>query len=111
MDYISPFGDNLGYTSLELLLISLASCYRSALALLLRKMGKTVTGLEIEARGTRKQEHPTGFKTITIRFVIETNAVDADIDKALRLAEDRFCPVYAMIKGNVEILTVYTIGH
>ncbi|MFH1121581.1 MAG: hypothetical protein V1775_17310 [Bacteroidota bacterium] len=43
IDYIPPYGDGLGYTSLELLLLSLSSCYGSALAMLLRMKGRRVT--------------------------------------------------------------------
>jgi putative redox protein len=109
IDYYPPYGDNLGYTSLELLLLSLASCYGSALVLLLRKMGKSVGLMGIRSRGIRKQEHPTGFSQITIDFNIETDANGDEIDKVLRLAEERYCPVYDMVKGNVEIVTGYTI--
>lgn len=109
IDYYPPYGDNLGYTSLELLLLSLASCYGSALALLLRKMGKSAGYMEIKSRGIRKQEHPTGFSKIMINFKIETDANGDEIDKVLRLAEDWYCPVYDMLKGNVSIVTGYTI--
>jgi putative redox protein len=40
IDYTIPLGDNLGYTSLELFLLSLSSCTGSAILVLLRKMKK-----------------------------------------------------------------------
>lgn len=40
IDYTPPFGDNLGYTSLELFLLSLSSCIGSAILVILRKMKK-----------------------------------------------------------------------
>ena len=58
IDYTPPLGDNLGYTSLELILLSLSSCVGSALLTFLRKMKKTITGCEIQARGIRRTEHP-----------------------------------------------------
>ena len=36
IDYTPPLGDNLGYTSLELLLLSLSSCMGSAILTFLR---------------------------------------------------------------------------
>ena len=66
IDYIPPLGDNLGYTSLELLLLSLSSCLGSSILPFLRRMKKTITGLEIKTKGIRKEEHPTAFKTIHI---------------------------------------------
>ncbi len=58
IDYTPPLGDGQGYTSLELLLISLASCCGSTVSSLLRRMKKDITGLSIEARGVRREHHP-----------------------------------------------------
>jgi putative redox protein len=104
IDYVTPYGDNLGYTSLELLLLSLSSCLGSAVLLFLRRMQKEVTGLTINASGLRKEEHPTGFKTITIELILKSsNTNDEDFKKVIKLAEDTYCPVWSMLKGNVEI--------
>lgn len=110
IDYIPPLGDNLGYTSLELLLLSLSSCIGSAALIFLRKMKKTITGLTIASTGMRKEEHPTGFKTITIVLTItSSDATAADVDKVMKLAEESYCPVWSMMKGNVDIAIQYRI--
>jgi putative redox protein len=105
IDYIPPFGDNLGYTSLELLLLSLASCIASAVLLFLRKMQKTINGFEINSKGIRKTEHPTGFKTIFVEINIKSpDITEDDLNKVLKLAEETYCPVWSMLKGNVEVI-------
>jgi putative redox protein len=111
IDYIPPFGDNSGYTSLELFLLSLTSCVGSAVLLFLRKMGKKITSCEIKARGVRHQEHPTGFSTIFIDINIGSSDVtEADIKKVLEMAEEKYCPVWAMVKGNVKVETSYKVS-
>ncbi len=103
IDYVPPLGDNQGYTSLELFLLSLSSCVGSAILVLLRKMQKTIKGFEISSVGIRKQEHPTGFKTIDLEIRIQSVDVKSDeMDKVLKLVEG-ICPVLSMLKGNVEI--------
>ena len=110
IDYSSPIGDDLGYTSLELFLLSLSSCIGSSLALLLRKMNKTVSGLEIKAQGERRTQHPTSFEKITLEIVFTSDDITSQaVDRALVLSEDSVCPVWAMIKNNVEVVTNYTI--
>ena len=110
IDYSSPIGDDLGYTSLELFLLSLSSCIGSSLALLLRKMSKTVSGLEIKAQGVRRKLHPTSFEKITLDILFTSNDLTPQaVDKALALSEDSICPVWAMIKNSVEVETNYTI--
>ncbi len=110
IDYIPPLGDNLGYTSLELLLLSLSSCLGSSVLIFLRRMRKNITGFNINASGIRKEEHPTAFKTI--QMILEIKSADVtseDVDKVIRLSEETYCPVWSMLKGNVEIKVDYTI--
>ena len=104
IDYTPPLGDNLGYTSLELLLLSLSSCVGSAVLTFLRKMKKTITGCVVNASGIRRTEHPIGFKKIILTINLKSSDTSIeDLEKVLLLAEDKYCPVWAMLKGNVEI--------
>jgi len=110
IDYTPPLGDNLGYTSLELLLLSLSSCIGSSVLTFLYKMRKTITGCEINSKGIRREEHPTCFKTIMV--TISLNSADSseeDLKKVIKLSEDTYCPVWAMLKGNVQVEIDYKI--
>ena len=110
IDYIPPLGDGEGYMPLELLLISLASCSGATVATLLRKMRKTVSGLKVNAGGIQRDQHPTSFQKIYLEFILNSgDAADPDIQKAIQLSEESFCPVWAMLKNNVEIVTEYRI--
>jgi putative redox protein len=110
IDYTPPLGDNLGYTSLELLLLSLSSCVGSAVLTFLRKMRKTINGCEIQANGIRKEEHPTCFKSILLTINLKSaDITEDDMKKVIKLSEDTYCPVWAMLKGNVEVEVKYNI--
>jgi putative redox protein len=110
IDYTPPLGDNLGYTSLELLLLSLSSCLGSSILTFLRKMQKNIRSFEIQSKGIRRESHPTGFKTIYIEISIGSSDItEDDMNKVIKLSEDTYCPVYAMLKGNVEIEIKYKI--
>ena len=110
IDYIPPLGDNLGYTSLELLLLSLTSCLGSAILTFLRKMNKTILSCEIHGSGIRKEEHPTGFKEIKVEIKIKSNDVsENDMLKVIQLSEETYCPVWAMLKRNVELKITFKI--
>lgn len=110
IDYTPPLGDNLGYTSLELLLLSLSSCVGSAVLTFLRKMQKSITAFEISAKGTRREEHPTGFKTISLFINLSSSDTTSDdLNKVLKLSEETYCPVWAMLKGNVNLFINYSI--
>lgn len=110
IDYIPPLGDGQGYTPLELLLMSLGSCSGGTIGLLLRKMGKTVSTINVHTKGIRREQHPTSFQKIFLEFVVHSDDVkDADIQKAIKLAEESVCPVWAMLKGNAQINAAYRI--
>ncbi len=110
LDYTPPYGDNEGYTSLQLFLLSLCSCSGTALIFLLRKMQKTITGFSVNASGERREEHPTYFKSINLEFNINSpNVTDEDVKKAIDLSEEKFCPVWGMIKNTVPVQTTFKI--
>jgi putative redox protein len=110
IDYVKPIGDGEGYTSLELFLISLATCSGTAVSLMLRKMRKDVSGLKISTYGERREEHPTYFKKILIHFELESKDAEAsDMEKAIKISEDSICPVWNMVKNNVEIISEFEI--
>ena len=110
IDYTPPLGDNLGYTSLELLLLSLSSCISSSILVFLRKMKKSITGFEMNATGIRNEDHPMGFKTISLELMLVSEDTTAeDIDKVIQLSEETYCPVWSMIKDKVEIEIHYNI--
>lgn len=110
IDYTPPIGDNAGYTSLELFLLSLSSCAGTAILVLLRKMQKSIQSFEISSIGNRKQEHPTGFKSVTLEINIKSENLTSDeMNKVLGMIEG-ICPVLSMIKGNVEVIYSFKIN-
>jgi putative redox protein len=110
MDYFPPIGGGEGYTGLEMLLITLSGCSATAVAVLLRKMNKTVKGLKVDASGERQDIPPFAFSKINLHFVLTSpDAKDIDIEKAISQAEKSMCPVWAMLKGNVEIEGTYEV--
>lgn len=110
-DYIPPYGDNLGYMPLQLFLVSLGACAAGSVLVLLRKMQKQVENLHVKASGIRRETHPTSFSSVTLEFHFESaNVSTADMEKVIMLSEQSICPVWAMIKGNVEVNPVFTIN-
>jgi len=109
IDYIPPLGDNLGYTSLELFLLSLSSCIGSTMIIFLRRMNRTVMAFDITAVGARKEEHPTGFKDITLELnIVSDDVTEEDLDKVTAMMNS-YCPVSSMLKDDVKISYKYNI--
>jgi putative redox protein len=107
-DYpVKPDADVAGFKPMELLLVSLAACTGSVVASLLGRMRQPVIGVEVEARGQRRDEHPTVFTSIALDFIVRGDGVDpASIEKAIAQA-DRLCPVLAMLKPGTRVTTAF----
>jgi putative redox protein len=105
IDYPPPLGDDAGVRGgLELLLMSLAACAGQTIMPLLRRMGQPVTGCTVEARGRRRDEHPTVLTDIELTFLFRGSGIDpAAIQRAIQLGESQYCPVWAMLKGGTRI--------
>ena len=93
-----------GMKPLELLLAALASCGGSVVALLLQRMGQPIAGLEVDVRATRRDEHPTVLTHISMELQVRGAGVDpAAVEQAMKQAEERLAPVWAMLKESAKI--------
>jgi putative redox protein len=111
IDYIPPLGEDNGFMPLELLLVSLAACSCQTVLFLLRKMGKTVNRMEVHAAGKRRDEHPTLFTSIELQYDLEGNDLDVPtVEKTIKMSEETFCPVWAMLKNNTALSSKYKLN-
>ena len=110
-DYIPPLGNNEGYMPLELFLISFGTCISGVILPVLRKMQKDIEEYSMNVKGIRKTEHPTGFcKIILEMFVKSKNTTTEEIEKVIKMAETKYCPIWSMLKNDIEIETKIVIN-
>lgn len=112
IDYPLPGTDQdlKGMTPLRMLLASLAGCSGSTLAALLRRDGQAVQGVEVVARGQRRDEHPTVITEIDLAFTVHGDVDPERVEHTLRLAEETLCPVWAMIKAGTPISSSFSVA-
>ncbi len=109
MDYPAGAGQT-ALTPLQLLLASLAGCAANTVAAVLRRSGRPVGALSVHARGLRRDEHPTVFTEIALEFVVRGAEIDADsVARAIEVAEERLCPVWAMLKPGTRIASSFRV--
>jgi uncharacterized OsmC-like protein len=54
--------------------------------------------------------HPTLLTKIELEYSLSGNGLGCDsVEKAIRTAEEKMSPVWAMLKGNLEIVWKYAI--
>jgi putative redox protein len=73
-------------------------------------MGQEVQDLTVHARGVKKETHPTVLTSIELDFEFRGGRLDGpSVEKALALSEERFCPVWVMVKASAPIKATYRI--
>lgn len=106
VDHAPPLGEGQGISPMEVLLMSLAGCSGQTVMSLLEKMRQDVRAFSVTASGAKRDDHPRVFTEIRLEFRVGGTALDRGlVDKAVRLTEEKYCPVWAMLKGNVPITT------
>jgi putative redox protein len=110
VDYPPPNGEGRGHKPTDLLLISLASCSGQTTVSLLQKMRQDVRAFSVRAVGRKKEDHPRVFTDIRLEFRVSGPGLDpAVVEKAIRMSEDKYCPVWAMLKGAVSVTSSFVI--
>jgi putative redox protein len=104
IDHTPPAGEGAGYLAMEMLLVSLATSSCQTLLSLLRRMSQKITAMEALARGTRSDDLPGVFTKIELDFTIRGDHIDPRlVEKGIAMVEERYCPIWAMLKKSVTI--------
>lgn len=109
-------GDGLSLCSGNMLLEALVACagvtlkaVATALSIDLKNAEIIAEG-DIDFRGTLavSKEAPVGFKSIRLRFVLDTDTEKEKLESLIKLTE-RYCIVYQTIKSAPNLKTSYNI--
>jgi putative redox protein len=103
-------GRGAGTQPLRLLLLGMAGCTAMDVISILRKKRQQVSGLEVEVRGSRADEHPKVYDSIEVIYRVRGKGVDPKaVERAIELSETRYCPAIAMIGDVAEVTNRYEI--
>lgn len=103
-------GQGAGAQPLRLLLLGMAGCTAMDVISILRKKRQQVSGLEVEVRGSRVDEHPRVYDGIEVVYRVRGRAVDPKaVERAIELSETRYCPAIAMIGEVAKVTNRYEI--
>lgn len=104
-------GRDLGPKPKGLLLTSLAGCTAMDVIAILNKMRVSPSRFEVKVDGDLADEHPKKFVSIRTEYLFEGEDLPVDkVKKAVNLSEERYCGIYATLRGNVPFETVIKIN-
>src|SRR5215470_928817 len=94
----------------RLLLLALAGCTAMDVISILRKKRQQVSGLSVEVKGSRADQHPRVYTRIEVFYRVRGQNVDPRaVARAIELSETRYCPVMAMLSKVAEVTTSYDV--
>jgi putative redox protein len=103
-------GSEAGNRPKELLLIALGSCTASDVATILNKKHISLDHFEVEVVADVVDEHPKVFSKIhlTYHFYGE-NLKQKDLERAIDLSQNKYCPITIMMRKACEITHSYAV--
>lgn len=103
-------GRNLGARPMELVLMGTGACSAIDVVHILRKSRLSVTGCVVELDAERAAEDPKVFTRIRFHYVVTGKALPAaQVERAIKLAKDKYCSASAMMAKTAEIDWDYEI--
>ena len=101
-----------GPKPIELVAVGLAGCTAFDVATILRqKYRQKITAYEVKVEADQAERPPQVFTSVRIRHIITGLDVDAAaVEQAIRLSEDKYCSVGAMLQKSVTLNTSYEIA-
>jgi len=103
-------GSNAGIRPKELILIALAGCTGSDVAVILKKKKINFDSFEMNLSAEMQETHPQVYTKIHIEFVFHGTNIPAEaVERAIELSQKTYCSVTAMLQKSVEITHSYRI--
>jgi putative redox protein len=100
-----------GAKPIELVAAALAGCTAFDVITVLRnKRHQDVTGYEVRVEADQAERAPQVFVAIRIHHIVTGHEIDpAAVDEAIRISEEKYCSVEAMLKHSATITTTFEI--
>jgi putative redox protein len=90
---------------MELVLIGLCACTATDVVSILGKKREPLAGLEVRAEAERANTSPAVYTSIKLIFTVSGPVSRKAVEDAVRLSEEKYCSVSAMLKSTAKIST------
>jgi len=90
---------------MELVLMGLCACTATDVVSILRKKREPFSHLEVRAEAERAQQPPTVYTSIKLIYTVSGPVSRKAVEDAVRLSEEKYCSVSAMLKSTARITT------
>ena len=92
-----------GNSPMELVLIGLCACTGYDVASILTKKRESFTSIEVRAEAERAANPPTVYTEVRLVYRVGGNVSHKSVEDAVRLSEEKYCSVAAMLSKTAKI--------
>ena len=98
-----------GPKPIELVAVALAGCTAfDVITILRQKFHQKVTGYEVRVEADQAERPPQVYTNVRIRHIVTGFEIDDKaVEEAIRLSEEKYCSVGAMVKQTAAVETTY----
>jgi putative redox protein len=101
---------NTAAKPIELVAVALAGCTAFDVISILRKKRQQVTGYEVRVEADQASTPPQVFTVVRIHHIVRGVDVSPQaVEDAIRLSEEKYCSVGAMVKQSAELQTSFEV--
>jgi len=90
---------------MEMVLMGLCACTATDVVGILRKKREPFAGVHVKAEAVRATEPPTVYTSIKLIYTVSGQVSRKSVEDAVRLSEEKYCGVSAMLKCTAKIVT------
>mgnify|MGYP005814934005 CR=1 FL=1 len=106
----SSGGHNSGFRPTELLAMGTAGCTGMDVISILKKKRDEVTAFEVRVHTDRSETYPQVFTKMRIEYVVTGKGIKReDVERAVELSKEKYCPCIGMFKQIMEMEYIITI--
>jgi putative redox protein len=98
-----------GFRPMELVLLGLGGCMSIDVLNILYKQKQIIKAYGVSISGERNPEPPSAFHAIALHFTFKGDLDENRVEKAIRLAEEKYCSVYHSLNPVIDTKFTFEI--
>jgi len=102
-------GNGKAMSPMKALLASLGGCTGIDVLMILQKMREDVKEVNVYIDYERAEDYPKIYTKINLKYVVVGKVKKESVEKAIKLSEEKYCSVSAMLSKATEINRSYEI--
>ena len=107
---MGPYDGESGIGPMKLVLACLAGCTGIDIVSILKKKKVNLTDFKVNVRGKRAETYPMVYTDIEVEYILWGDDLKTrDVEQAIKLSEQKYCSVSAMLEKTAKIRSSYKI--